>query len=299
MKTNSIQAGGRLPYERTGSTQLCGNGSTLVRTLLVFGPVLVGLSAFAALSAEPTYKLFGRQVGGYSSKDDAPAIVQRELGAKAKIVDWQEIKQQFGQSESALTAFCEKTGLKPNASACVTLDGKRFWQNERQYFIYRADHKMPEDFLVHDQLQNNQLLLGSWIDARPILVRINEFTASDAAKWAKWDSLLKDSDATDILGLYSLVSVDGKAVPASISHEGHTLQIRSGSFTITPEGRCISKITLVPPGGAETSVEVTATYRREGPQIRMQWRGAGTTTGKVQGDLFTMQNEGMAFVYRK
>ena len=31
----------------------------------------------------------------------------------------------------------------------------------------------------------------------------------------------------------------------------------------------------------------------------MQWEGAGTTTGTAQGDNFTMDNEGMIFVYKK
>jgi hypothetical protein len=31
----------------------------------------------------------------------------------------------------------------------------------------------------------------------------------------------------------------------------------------------------------------------------MQWEGAGTTVGTVEGNDFTMNNEGMVFVYRK
>jgi len=31
----------------------------------------------------------------------------------------------------------------------------------------------------------------------------------------------------------------------------------------------------------------------------MNWQGAGTTIGTVEGDTFTMNNEGMVFAYRK
>jgi hypothetical protein len=31
----------------------------------------------------------------------------------------------------------------------------------------------------------------------------------------------------------------------------------------------------------------------------MRWKGAGTTTGNIQGSDFTMNNEGMIFAYRK
>ncbi len=249
--------------------------------------------------AEPTYKLFGWENGGYASKDDLPALVKKEVGPRASIADWDDIKARYGKNEAELKAFCHKLGLAPNGSAWVTQAGKRFWQEQRHYFIYRADHKAPEDFMLHDQMQNNLLLLGSWYESRPILVKVVDYNATDAAKWANWDSMLKATNETVIAGVYSLVSIDGKKVPATISHEGHVQEIRSGSFTIRPDGTCSSKITVGPPSGADRTVEVTATSTREGPRLKLQWAGAGITTGLVQGNTFTMENEGMVLVYRK
>jgi hypothetical protein len=31
----------------------------------------------------------------------------------------------------------------------------------------------------------------------------------------------------------------------------------------------------------------------------MQWKDAGTTTGTIEGNTFTMDNEGMVFAYKK
>lgn len=31
----------------------------------------------------------------------------------------------------------------------------------------------------------------------------------------------------------------------------------------------------------------------------MRWQGAGVTVGSVEGDTFTMDNEGQVFLYRK
>jgi hypothetical protein len=31
----------------------------------------------------------------------------------------------------------------------------------------------------------------------------------------------------------------------------------------------------------------------------MQWKDAGKTVGSIDGNTFTMENEGMVFVYRK
>jgi len=299
MNTIELQANAEATNRRTGFNKVTAKNAKSRHVTLFACVLLVAFNGSCVQAAEVTYKLFGREVGGYSSKDDVPGIVKKEIGPRATVADWDEIKKQYGQSEAGLKAFCEKIGLGPNASACVTVGGKRFWQEQRQYFVYRADHKLPEDFMLHDQLQNNFLLLGSWIDARPILVIVSDYNATDAAKWAKWDKVLKEANEKDVLGVYSLVTVDGKKVPATVSHEGNTLQIRSGSFTISADGKCTSKLTFVPPSGAESTMEVKATSTREGAKLKMQWTGAGMTTGTVEGNTFTMENEGMVFVYKK
>ena len=104
---------------------------------------------------------------------------------------------------------------------------------------------------------------------------------------------------TDPAGTYALVSVNGNQVPATIDHDGTALKVNSGTFTINADGTCSTKTVFVPPSGAEASKEVSATYTREGSKLTMQWKGAGTTTGTVEGNTFTMNNEGMLFVYRK
>lgn len=276
----------------------------LARTVKRLLPVVLStswLALFGSVSpaAEATYKLFGGDAGGYSSKDDLPGILTKEIGSRATIAEWDEIKKTYGQDETSLKEFCDKIGLAPNGSAWVTVGGKRIWKEERHYFIQRADHKLPGDFFVHEQLQNNLLLLGSWMDSRPVLVKIADFNAADAAKLAKWDKLLKAANEKDISGVYSLVSVDGKPVPASVNHDGAALQVRSGTFTINRDGTCASRMTFVPPSGSEANMDVKATFTREGRTLRMTWAGAGSTTGTVEGNTFTMNNVGMLLVYRK
>jgi hypothetical protein len=97
-------------------------------------------------------------------------------------------------------------------------------------------------------------------------------------------------------GTYALVTVDGNKVPCAVEHEGHKMTIQSGGFIINPDGTCSSKMSLA---GRDTAIEVKATYTREGPKLTMKWQGAGMTTGTVEGDTFTMNNEGMVFAYRK
>ena len=106
-------------------------------------------------------------------------------------------------------------------------------------------------------------------------------------------------DVADPTGVYTLVSVNGNKVPASVSHDGTPLQVRSGSFTIKADGTCGTTTVFVPPSGKEATRDVSATYTKEGSKLSMQWQGAGMTTGTIEGNTFTMDNEGMVFVYKK
>ena len=109
----------------------------------------------------------------------------------------------------------------------------------------------------------------------------------------------RSRSGADIAGVYALTSVNGKPVPADITHEGAALQVRSGAFTIKSDGVCSTKTVFVPPSGTEVAKEVSATYTKDGARLTMQWQGAGRTVGTIEGDTFTMDNEGMVFVYRK
>jgi hypothetical protein len=103
----------------------------------------------------------------------------------------------------------------------------------------------------------------------------------------------------NLVGAYALVSVDGKKVPCTLQHDGHTLTIKSGTFSINPDGTCNSRVAFSMPSGGDSSREVQATYTQQGSRLTMKWQRAGITTGTVAGNTFTMNNEGMVFAYRK
>jgi hypothetical protein len=120
-----------------------------------------------------------------------------------------------------------------------------------------------------------------------------------ALLWAGCKQEAQGPADIDPAGTYTLASVDGKAVPCVVQHEGHELTIQSGTFIIHADGTCSSKMVFTAPSGAEGNREVKATYTRQGSKLTMKWEGAGTTTGTVDGDNFTMENEGMILAYRK
>jgi hypothetical protein len=100
-------------------------------------------------------------------------------------------------------------------------------------------------------------------------------------------------------GTYTLVSVDGKQVPCNLTHEGAAMTVKSGVFTISGDGTCLSESVFAVESYPDVHREVKATYTMEGTKLTVKWQGAGTTTGTVNGNTFTMNNEGMMFLYQK
>jgi hypothetical protein len=101
------------------------------------------------------------------------------------------------------------------------------------------------------------------------------------------------------VGIYNLVSVDGNKVPCTVQHEGVAMAVKSGTFAIRADGTCSSKMLFAVRPGDNIDREVKASYTQEGSKLTMKWERAGTTIGTVEGDTFTMNNEGMIFAYHK
>ncbi len=117
--------------------------------------------------------------------------------------------------------------------------------------------------------------------------------------WIGCEPKAVSESATDPAGTYTLSSVDGKPVPCTVTHEGASPTIKSGTFIINPDGTCSSKIAFSLLSGGDSVREVKATYTQNGSKLTMRWQGAGFTTGTLEGDRFTMNNEGMLFSYHK
>lgn len=105
--------------------------------------------------------------------------------------------------------------------------------------------------------------------------------------------------APDITGTYTLVTVNGDHVPATITHDDVSITIRSGSFVINADGNCVSRMVILAPNGQEVTREVAGTYTRDGAKLTIQWQGAGVTEGAADGKTFTMDNVGMGLSFRK
>lgn len=100
-------------------------------------------------------------------------------------------------------------------------------------------------------------------------------------------------------GVYTLVTVDGSEVPATVSHGDKEAMVLSGRFTINADGTCLNKITVISSTGRKISRSVAATYSMDGSSMNIQWAGGGETEGTFDGDTFTMDNEDNIFSYKK
>ena len=111
--------------------------------------------------------------------------------------------------------------------------------------------------------------------------------------------VVRSVDSNDITGIYYLLKVDGAAIPGTVTHDGETLEISSGTFFISDDGTCLSSTRFTKPSGDEMTREVRAQYEVNDSRLTMKWEGAGTTEGAVEGDRFTMDNHGMIFEYTR
>lgn len=135
-----------------------------------------------------------------------------------------------------------------------------------------------------------------------IMPRTLELCLISALLLPAWSGCTNKTDSNagpDPAGIYTLVSVNGRNVPCELTHEGVTLNIKSGVFTITADGHCRSQMSFSVPQHGDMSREVNATYTRQGAELTMRWEKAGMTLGNVHGNTFTMTNEGMVLAYRK
>lgn len=156
---------------------------------------------------------------------------------------------------------------------------------------------MRYDCIMKTELNKSNIKLQS---AMPHFLGLCLISAFLVLAWTGCKKNEAGSNANiDPTGVYALVSVDGKSLPCSLAHEGAALTIKSGVFTIKADSNCSSQITFSVPTRGDMSREVKATYTRQGAELTMQWEGAGMTMGNVNGNTFTMTNEGMVYAYRK
>ncbi len=107
-------------------------------------------------------------------------------------------------------------------------------------------------------------------------------------------------ETLDPTGTYNMVSIDGNELPYAPAHQGQTgPEIVSGSLALNADGTFTMTMDFQIPGGTRQSSNFEGTYTIEGSEFRLKWEGAGITTGTLEGNKFSFNNEGMIFTFQR
>ncbi len=102
----------------------------------------------------------------------------------------------------------------------------------------------------------------------------------------------------DEIGTYTLVSVNGNAVPCDFAEGGAAARITAGSLTFAGGGT-VHIGTSFTINGQPQSTDVSGTYTRSGNSLTMHYSNGGANTATLSGATLTMMNEGVAWVYAR
>ncbi len=104
----------------------------------------------------------------YPDSSDLNAAVQSELGPDYTVADWNDVKAWCQEHSAAEFIQYLNWELGEQYSLLVTWNGQGYW-NGRHYYMTRFDHNPPIGFHIHDEIENNYIVLGSW---SPVSFRI-------------------------------------------------------------------------------------------------------------------------------
>ena len=140
----------------------------------------------------------------YAPDSDWSLAVKQEFGLCAEVVDWNTLKTDFGGSLDAIRGLFDYLGIMayPVGDApAVTWNGSQTWNGSRSYGVNRLEGVVPGGYLVHDEIQNYWVTLGSWPANRRIIARVPL-----AADW----TLVTNSAPWNARGHFGSVQYDGK-----------------------------------------------------------------------------------------
>ena len=121
---------------------------------------------------------FAATNGMYSETANLDSAVKAELGTNFRIADWIDVKTYCAahpvDSLIAMIAWSpwDTTGGNTidttRQNFYVTWNGQGFWPQDptRHFFSTRFDHVVPSTWLVHDQIDSSEIVLGSWYNIR-------------------------------------------------------------------------------------------------------------------------------------
>ena len=118
-------------------------------------------------------------------------------------------------------------------------------------------------------------------------------------------------DAMDFQGEYTLVTVNGAKLPASVPVEGSMRLVQSGTAVLNYDGSVGIVLTVRDTDGTSVKLESAGTFEvipsgkpvgrlEKAPPLRidLKWKGQGTTIAYLDGQTLTVDRGGAKYAYR-
>jgi hypothetical protein len=118
-------------------------------------------------------------------------------------------------------------------------------------------------------------------------------------------------DAMDFQGEYTLVTVNGAKLPASVPVDGAMRLIQSGSASLNYDGSVSAVLNVRQPDGTSAKLESEGSFEvvplgkpvgrfEKAPPLRidLKWKGQGTTIAHLDGQTLTLDRGGAKYAYR-
>ena len=98
----------------------------------------------------------------YDDSDDLNAAVQSEFGPDYRVADWNDVKDWCSTHSAYKFISILNWQSGESHSLLVTWNGESYYEGWRHYYMTRVDHNPPPGYLVHDDIEDNYIVLGSW-----------------------------------------------------------------------------------------------------------------------------------------
>ena len=118
-------------------------------------------------------------------------------------------------------------------------------------------------------------------------------------------------DAMDFQGEYTLVTVNGAKLPASVPVDGSMRLVQSGTAVLNYDGSVGVVLTVREADGTSVKLESAGTFEvipsgkpvgrfEKAPPLRidLKWKGQGTTIAYLDGQTLTLDRGGAKYAYR-
>lgn len=113
------------------------------------------LLAAGSVSAAPGYS-FVLTSGNYDYNQDLLAAVQGEFGANATVADFTDLKAAYDNDPQGLLTVLGGVG------PLLWYNGDQYFTPTRGYFLAIVNGNVPGGWLVHGEIANNTVIMGSY-----------------------------------------------------------------------------------------------------------------------------------------